>query len=118
MTPAGFAALDRDGYVVVEGALDADALTALARAFEEAPAQTSGTQHIAIDAGTPAREAWAALRTHPWLLAAAEHVLGPHFHLRDMHGRNPLPGYGLQGLHADWTELAAGSPYVILTTLW
>lgn len=118
VTPAVFEAFDLDGFVVVPGALDAQTLTELSRAFDDAPAQTTGTQHVAIGEQTPAREAWEALKTHPWLQATAKHLLGSAFHVRDVHGRNPLPGYGLQGLHADWTELPAGSPYVILTTLW
>jgi ectoine hydroxylase-related dioxygenase (phytanoyl-CoA dioxygenase family) len=111
------ARLDRDGYVVVPAALDAAWLARLRRAFEYAPAQTSGTQHIEVTAATPEVESWRALGEHPVLLAAAEHVLARPFHLGGMHGRNPLPGFGQQGLHADWTR-APDNAYVVLTAIW
>ncbi|MBV9947300.1 MAG: phytanoyl-CoA dioxygenase family protein, partial [Myxococcales bacterium] len=77
-----------------------------------------GTQHVGIGATTPDRAAWDALRTHPVLLAAAEHVLeGAPFQVRDLHGRNPLPGYGLQGLHADWPPRASAKPFFVVTAI-
>ena len=39
---------------------------------------------------------------HPRLLAAVRHVLGVHFKMSSSNYHCPLPGYGLQGLHADW----------------
>src|SRR6185295_17322372 len=36
----------------------------------------------------------------------------------DFHGRNPLPGFGQQGLHTDDVPRAPGAPYVVFTTLW
>ena len=105
------------GYVVVEGALDAGWVAALRRAFEEAEAQASGTQHVVIDDATPERQAWERLREHSAVLEAARQVLGESFHVRDLHGRNPLPGFGQQGLHADWMDLARNEPYAILTAI-
>ncbi|APR80855.1 Protein involved in biosynthesis of mitomycin antibiotics/polyketide fumonisin [Minicystis rosea] len=111
-------ALDREGYLVVPDALDATFVQRLRRAFDEAPAQSSGTQHVAIVPETPERDAWRALSRHPALAAAALRVLGPTFHARDVHGRNPLPGFGQQGLHADWPARAADGGYVVLTAIW
>jgi ectoine hydroxylase-related dioxygenase (phytanoyl-CoA dioxygenase family) len=34
-----------------------------------------------------------------------------------MNGREPLPGYGAQGLHADWTVRTRGEPFRIVTTI-
>ena len=111
-------ALDRDGYVVVPAALDEQWVSRLRRAFDSAPAQTSGTQHVTIDEATPEVESWRALERHPALVAAAGHVLpGPH-HVADLHGRNPLPGFGQQGLHSDWRPREPDDPYVVFTTLW
>jgi ectoine hydroxylase-related dioxygenase (phytanoyl-CoA dioxygenase family) len=111
-------ALDRDGYVVVEGALDAAWVERLKRAFEGAPAQQNGTQHVELTPETPEMGAWLALKEHAVIVAAAEHVLGRPFRVRDLHGRNPLPGFGQQGLHADWMERSDASQFFALTAIW
>jgi ectoine hydroxylase-related dioxygenase (phytanoyl-CoA dioxygenase family) len=111
-------ALDREGFILVEGALDAGWLAQLARAFEAAPAQADGTQHVALSDATPEIEAWRRLENHPTVVAAAAYVLGGPIRVRDLHGRNPLPGYGQQGLHADSVTRAAGDPYSVVTALW
>jgi ectoine hydroxylase-related dioxygenase (phytanoyl-CoA dioxygenase family) len=111
-------ALDHAGYVVVVDALDEQWVTRLRRAFEVAPIQASGTQHVEIVDSTPEVESWRALEYHPALVAAAEHVLGGARRLVDIHGRNPLPGFGQQGLHTDAVPRAPGDPYSVFTTLW
>lgn len=118
MDASAFELLDREGYLVVPGALDAAWIGRLLRAFDDAAAQASGTQHVAVSPATPEHEAWRALHQHPALLAVAAHVLGPLFRVRDAHGRNPLPGFGQQGLHADWPERAPGGGYHVVTALW
>jgi hypothetical protein len=59
----------------------------------------------------PANEGPAGLGTEPafrgWLDdprvgAAVGALIGPHPELRDLSGRAPPPGHGLQGLHTDW----------------
>lgn len=109
--------LEREGYVVVVDALDARTVERLRIAFQTAPVE-SGTQHVRIGPDTPHEADWLGLRQHPALLDAARAVLGPSFHVRDAHGRNPLPGYGQQGLHADWPVRARGAPAMVLTALW
>jgi ectoine hydroxylase-related dioxygenase (phytanoyl-CoA dioxygenase family) len=111
-------ALDRDGFVVVRRVLDAAWVARLRRAFENAPGQRDGTQHVEVEPTTPDHASWAALREHPLILAAAEHVLGRPFRVRELHGRNPLAGYGQQGLHADWMPRARVHPYFVLTAIW
>jgi hypothetical protein len=118
LTPAQLACLDRDGFVVVPGALDAAWLQRLRLAFEHAPVQRDGTQHVTLGADMPELAAWAALKEHPAVLAAARHVLGSSFHVRDLHGRNPLPGFGQQGLHADWMERADAGRFFVVTAIW
>lgn len=110
-------ALERDGYIVVPNALDAAWLAKLLRAFEDAPHQVDGTQHVTITEETPERDAWSALAKHPLLLAAADEVLGRPYR-SEVHGRNPLPGFGQQGLHADWPPRSTERPYFVLTALW
>ncbi len=58
------------------------------------------------------------MATHPLVFAAAEHILRRPFHVRDLHGRNPLPGFGQQGLHVDWVPRDAGDPYLVVTAIW
>jgi ectoine hydroxylase-related dioxygenase (phytanoyl-CoA dioxygenase family) len=111
-------ALDRDGFFVAPNALDGASVDRLRRAFADAPTQDNGTQHVAILPATPDREAWLELSRHPILLAAALHVLVETFRVGDPHGRNPLPGYGQQGLHADWMARTRGSPYFVVTAIW
>ena len=108
--------LDRDGWFVVEHALDAAAVTRLRLAFEGA--QREGTQHVRIDDETPEAGSWRALESHQAILAAAAHVLGPSFRVRDVHGRNPLPGWGGQGLHTDHPPRAPGEPFSVLSAIW
>lgn len=110
-------ALDRDGWFLIERALDDAWVARLRRAFESAPAQSDGTQHVRLDDRTPELGSWRALETHPEILRAATHVLGRPFRVRDLHGRNPLPGFGQQGLHADWMPRTAATPYFAVTAI-
>ena len=116
MSAIDTAALDRLGWQLVPGALDPPRVTRLRRAFGELAG--TGTEHVRITAATPDVDEWRALAVHPLLLAAATHVLGPRFHVRDAHGRNPRPGHGLQGLHADWKPRDVHEPFMVLTALW
>ena len=117
-------ALDRDGYVVLAGVIDADWLERLRSAFERARCKEgktagikeSGTRHI--DDLVNRDAAFDGVYTHPRILAAVYHVLGCPFRAGQMNGREPLPGYGAQGLHADWTARVRGEPFRIVTTIW
>jgi ectoine hydroxylase-related dioxygenase (phytanoyl-CoA dioxygenase family) len=111
-------ALDRDGYIMVSAALDAICVARLRRAFETAAVQASGTQHVDITDATPEVAAWRALANHPMLVAAADHVLPAGPRVVAVHGRNPMPGFGQQGLHGDDVPRAPGDPYAVLTALW
>jgi ectoine hydroxylase-related dioxygenase (phytanoyl-CoA dioxygenase family) len=118
LSSAAFDALDRDGYAVLPALLDAAQQQRLLRAFEAASKQAHGTQHVRLTNTTPELADWTALTTHPAVLAAAAHVLETPFHVRDIHGRNPLPGFGQQGLHTDSPQQSAVSPYRVVTALW
>jgi ectoine hydroxylase-related dioxygenase (phytanoyl-CoA dioxygenase family) len=119
LDPAQTDALDRDGYVVLPDVLGHAWLERLRHAFQGAPTQNDGTQHVTLTPETPDRDAWEALREHPAILAAAAHVLeGAPLRVRDLHGRNPLPGYGQQGLHADWMPRDTVKPFFVVTAIW
>jgi len=113
---AELTALERDGYIVQPHALDPDRVHALRQAFDAAPAE-GGTQHVRIEPGIPSYETWLELRQHETVHALAATVLDRAFEVRDLHGRNPLPGFGQQGLHADWMPRASGEPYYVVTAL-
>jgi ectoine hydroxylase-related dioxygenase (phytanoyl-CoA dioxygenase family) len=110
-------ALDREGYVVVPGALDSEWVGRLRRAFEHAPTQSGGTQHVEITDETPGADSWRALEHHPVLKAAAEHLLSRTYCLGGLHGRNPLPGFGQQGLHSDCLR-EQENECILITALW
>jgi ectoine hydroxylase-related dioxygenase (phytanoyl-CoA dioxygenase family) len=112
------ASLDRDGWVVVPNALDEAWVARLRRAFESAPTQSDGTQHVRLSDDTRERASWDALALHPAIATAASHVLARAFRIRDLHGRNPLPGFGQQGLHTDWMPRAPHDPFFVLTAIW
>ena len=124
LAPAEKEALDRDGYVVLAGVIDADWLERLRSAFERACGEKgktagikeSGTRHI--DDLVNRDAAFDGVYTHPRILAAVHHVLRSPFRVGQITGREPLPGYGAQGLHADWTARARGEPFRIVTTIW
>src|SRR5207249_11088865 len=56
--------------------------------------------------------------THPKVLAAVYHVLRCSFRVYQLSGRDPLQGYGQQGLHADWVPRAPSEPFRIVTAIW
>ena len=110
-------ALERDGYAVIPGALDDKWVERLRRAFDYAPVESGGTQHIEITDETPEVASWRALEHHPVLKAAAEHLLSQPYCLGGLHGRNPLPGFGQQGLHSDCLR-GEGNECILVTALW
>jgi ectoine hydroxylase-related dioxygenase (phytanoyl-CoA dioxygenase family) len=78
--------------------------------------QESGTRHLndLVEQGA----LFERIYTHPRLLAAVHEVLQQDFRLSGLHGRDPLPGYGQQGLHADWPTRAPNAPFQVVTSLW
>lgn len=56
--------------------------------------------------------------THPRVLAAMAHVLGPEFKLSSLNYRAAKPGKGLQKLHADWHEPVDQGDYKVCNSIW
>ena len=117
-------ALDRDGYVVLPNVIDETLLNDLRAAFEagcgkngnSAVLKESGTRHV-NDLANGDR-VFEVVYTNPRVLAAVYHVLRNEFRVGQIGGRDPLPGFGQQGLHADWTVRLRGEPFRIATTIW
>jgi ectoine hydroxylase-related dioxygenase (phytanoyl-CoA dioxygenase family) len=108
--------LDEVGYIIIPDVVGADERNRLRRAFDRACDLESipprGTRHptklLECDAG------FLRFPTHPVLLAAVLHVLCRPFFVA-IGGRDPLPGFGQQGLHADWVEPVASTQYHVVT---
>src|SRR5437773_397004 len=117
-------ALDHHGYLVLPAVVDATWLDRLRAAFERtigqgqqtASAKQSGTRHVGDLANKDA--AFDSVYTHPKVLAAVYHVLGCSFRVFQLSGRDPLPGYGQQGLHTDWLPRGPSEPFSIVAALW
>jgi ectoine hydroxylase-related dioxygenase (phytanoyl-CoA dioxygenase family) len=117
-------ALDREGYVILRDIIDADWLSRLRAAFESG-CQNDGGATVVKESGTrhlndlvnrdPVFE---GALTNPRVLAGVFHILRDAFRVGQIGGRDPLPGYGQQGLHADWTARTKGEPFRIVTTSW
>jgi ectoine hydroxylase-related dioxygenase (phytanoyl-CoA dioxygenase family) len=112
VTPA--AAIRQDGYVVLRGVLDEAVIVDLRVAFDD---DGSGhTEHVEITDSTRHAELWFGLAHEETFHAIVVELIGAEFQTR-IHGRNPRPGGGQQGLHAD---LPAGRLHAIdaVTALW
>jgi len=117
------AALDEQGYVVLAGCVGARELGAMRVAFDAAAGAASAEAGTARERGTRhvevlAHAAFDPLLAHARVLAAVHHVLGGAFRLAQVSGREPLSGFGRQGLHADWPPRPPGDAYRVATVLW
>ncbi|HEX6223817.1 MAG TPA: phytanoyl-CoA dioxygenase family protein [Chryseolinea sp.] len=56
--------------------------------------------------------------THPRVLAAIAHVLGPSIKLSSLNYRAAKPGMGLQKLHVDWHEAVDAGQYTVCNSIW
>ena len=121
-------ALDTDGFIVLEEVISPDWLSELRHAFDEIfdregdkageeVAQMEGVRRLAdlVNKGS----VFDAVYLQPELLTAVFHVLQRPFKLHSLNGHDPLPGNGLQVLHADWGQPAEpGGPYHVVNSLW
>ena len=56
--------------------------------------------------------------SHPRVLAAIEHVIGPRFKLSSLDCRMALPGQGHQAFHADWRSGVEPGDYYVCNSMW
>ena len=56
--------------------------------------------------------------SHPRVLAAIRHVIGPRFKLSSLDCRMALPGQGHQGFHADWRSGVEPGDYYVCNSMW
>ena len=116
LTPEDAQALDRDGYVILRGAIPPAWIEPLREGFESAllpgdqwPApRESGTRHAWLEGDAGARRVCLL----PVVLAGAFHVLKRRVFMAGVQGRDPLPGYGQQTLHRDWPD-HDGPPMIV-----
>lgn len=104
--------LDEQGFVVLDDVLDATAVARIASLFD-AGTDATGTLHIPLG-----NEITAPLIEHPRVLECVRHILKHDFGVQHISGRNPLPGFGLQGLHTDWYFNPGDGTYLVATALW
>ncbi|MDE0055808.1 MAG: phytanoyl-CoA dioxygenase family protein, partial [Gammaproteobacteria bacterium] len=128
LTDAQRTALDTDGYIMLEEIISPDWLAGLRQAFDEIHdregdrageevAQMEGVRRLAdlVNKGS----VFDAVYLQPELLTAVFHVLQRPFKLHSLNGHDPLPGSGLQILHADWGQpTAPGGPYHVVNSMW
>ncbi len=121
LTQTEIAALDRDGYVVLPGVLNADQISGARTALDKLIAQArldptwhaGGTLHLNDLVNEPAFDpVWKSDR----LLSAVVHVIGYDLRIGSVAYRAPQPGYGAQALHADFRQGYRGE-YQVATAI-
>ena len=119
--------LDEQGYLPLPEIMNHAQVDALRTRFDELveeEGENAGTE-VHQEAGTnrlsnlvDKGEIFEICFTHPRVLAAMRHVLGPDFRLSSLNGRAALPGQGLQGLHADWGTGVEPGDYYVCNSIW
>jgi ectoine hydroxylase-related dioxygenase (phytanoyl-CoA dioxygenase family) len=130
-----FSLLDQDGFAPLGVLLDGKELNALrSRVSELQQAEGDRCGHELFDPKHirhPREEGadrianlvnkgvvFDILYTHPALLAAIRHVLGPDIRLSSLNFRSAKPGQGLQKLHVDWHEAVGAGDFKVCNSIW
>ena len=127
LTPAEKDFLDQNGYLPLPNILSAEQLAQIRKRTDELIAAEGE------DAGKEVHQEAGATRlsdlinkdpifevcfTHPRVLAAINHVLRGDLKLSSLNFRAALPGFGLQGLHADWRSAVEPGDYWVCNSIW
>lgn len=127
LTDAERSALDRDGFLRLDGILTQEQIDTMRSRIEELQNaegieagkevhQEAGADRLAnlVNKG----DIFEICFTHPRVLAAIAHVLGGDLKLSSLNSRAALPGQGLQALHADWGGAVAPDAYQVCNSIW
>ena len=119
--------LDVNGYLPLENILTQEQITNMIRRLDEL-AELEGE-----DAGKELHQEGGTIRvsnlvnkgpmfeigfSHPRVLAAIHHVIGPRFKLSSLDCRMALPGQGHQAFHADWRSGVEPGDYYVCNSMW
>lgn len=115
-------ALERDGYAVIFGVLDEDALAriraAISELYERAKHdplwRAGGTLHLD---GIEKHEPFSAVWTDPRVVRGVRALLGEEYRVARTHVRSPLPGEGAQSLHADYPARPSDGGHAVATAI-
>lgn len=129
LTSAEKKALDEQGYLVLTETIDRKWLKDLRDIFEQLSEQEretgghqtkqeTGTRHLNLKDNADKNVIFEGIYTNPKLLAAVYHVLKRDFRLFGLGGRDPLPGFGQQGLHSDWMPRNYNDPFQVVNSIW
>ncbi len=127
LSPQEKQTIDEKGYIIIPAMLDKKKLEQFRAAFEKWSEFDKGslnnkgerehsTRHV--DNLLNREPLFDFLYTHPKLLATAHHIFQRDFRLAGLGGRDPLPGFGLQGLHADWMPRTWNDPFSYVNSIW
>ena len=116
--------LDRNGYVNLGPLIDEDSLEKMRNRYDEAiqregaspqNAEKEGIGRVADTVVKPMNRDGLLdpIFMHPRQLAAVRHVLGVHCKYIGSNYHCALPGYGHQGIHADFVWGVKGEPQVV-----
>ncbi len=127
LTQAEKEKLDRDGFLPLADILSAQQIAQITQRTDELVAlegQDAGKE-VHQEVGTTRLSdlvnkdpLFEVCFTHPRVLAAISHVLGGDLKLSSLNFRAALPGFGLQGLHADWGGAVAPGDYYVCNSIW
>ncbi|WP_211252126.1 phytanoyl-CoA dioxygenase family protein [Arenimonas metalli] len=114
-------ALERDGFVLLRGAIPAEAIPGLQATFDAGvlpnhdwPVPRGADWRHALLDTEPGVQAVCRL---PAVLAAVGALIGERFFLAQVEGREPLPGGGHQGLHRDLSAQRPGDTALAIVFL-
>jgi ectoine hydroxylase-related dioxygenase (phytanoyl-CoA dioxygenase family) len=119
--------LDRDGYLPLANILSVEQLEKIRKVTAELTVKEGAEagKEVHQEAGTTRLSdlvnkdpVFEVCFTHPRVLAAISHVLRGDLKLSSLNYRAALPGFGLQGLHADWGSAVAPGDYFVCNSIW